>query len=105
MIPINNSDTAWLITTDFNQEHNLPYEDLKQDIISPDTNQWVFEEDYGGVKLETVIHGVGGTNDYVGYEDITGYPTVGGHFPRVIFVISAPVSLYVGGHRQFPMIG
>jgi len=43
MIPINNSDTAWLITADFNQDNNLPYEELKEDIISPDVNLWVCE--------------------------------------------------------------
>ncbi len=42
MTPINNSDTAWLIVSDFNQDNNLPYEDLREDIISPDNNQWVF---------------------------------------------------------------
>lgn len=40
MIPINNSDTAWLIVTDFNQDNNLPYLELKQDIISPNVNDW-----------------------------------------------------------------
>jgi hypothetical protein len=43
MIPINNSDTAWLITADFNQDNNLPYLDLIEDINNPETDQWSIE--------------------------------------------------------------
>ncbi len=43
MIPINNSDTAWLIITDYNQENSLPYEDLREDILNPEINQWAWE--------------------------------------------------------------
>jgi len=43
MIPINNSDTAWLIVTDYNQENNLPYEELREDILNPETNHWIWE--------------------------------------------------------------
>ncbi len=43
MNPINNSDTAWLIVTDYNQDNNLPYEDLREDILNPEINQWVSE--------------------------------------------------------------
>ncbi len=42
MIPINNSDLSWLITTDYNQDNNLPYEELRQDIISPNVNDWYY---------------------------------------------------------------
>ena len=103
MTPINNSDTAWLITTDFNQDNNLPYIDLKQDIISPDVNQWHYEEGFPGTQLGTLIDKVGSETENVGFTDITGFPTVGGNIPRVVWLI-APVSLYVGGHRQFPLL-
>lgn len=43
LIPINNSDTAWLIVADYNQDNNLPYEDLKEDIISPNVDEWFLE--------------------------------------------------------------
>lgn len=43
MIPINNSDTAWLIVSDYNQENDLPYEDLREDILTSDGNQWHYE--------------------------------------------------------------
>jgi len=39
MIPINNSDTAWLIVSDFNQDNSLPYED----IYCPSINEWSHE--------------------------------------------------------------
>ncbi len=43
MTPINNSDTAWLVVSDYNQENNLPFEELREDILSPDINQWHYE--------------------------------------------------------------
>ena len=70
MIPINNSDTAWLIVTDFNQENNLPYEELKEDIYNPAINQWHYENNGGGigyVGVGTVGGGtVGGGSSYSG---------------------------------------
>jgi hypothetical protein len=104
MIPINNSDTAWLITTDYNQDNNLPYIDLRQDIISPDTNQWHYENGHDAPQLGTLLDGVGTIYEYVGFENAITFPTVGGCIPRVICLMKAPVSLYVGGHRQFPLL-
>ncbi len=40
MTPINNSDTAWLIVSDYNQDNNLPYEELREDVLNPDVNNW-----------------------------------------------------------------
>ncbi len=40
MLPINNSDTAWLIVTDYNQDNYIPFEELREDILNPETNQW-----------------------------------------------------------------
>jgi hypothetical protein len=65
MIPINNSDTAWLIVSDYNQENDLPYEDLREDILNPDCTQFYFEI------IANCVGGncgkeVGGLNDIVG---------------------------------------
>jgi hypothetical protein len=38
MIPINNSDTAWLIVSDYNQDNGKFYEDLRNDIYWPSIN-------------------------------------------------------------------
>ncbi len=81
MIPINNSDTAWLIVSDYLQDNNLPYEDLKKDITSPDINQWIFtysnlQQNYVGT--ENIIGG-----NYVGYPNDDfyrfGYASLGGN--------------------------
>jgi hypothetical protein len=40
MIPINNSDTAWLIVSDYNQDNDLPYEELREDVANPNVNEW-----------------------------------------------------------------
>jgi hypothetical protein len=61
MIPINHSDTAWLIITDYNQDNNLPYEDLRNDIISPEINQWNWENRNGNGYLDGnhIVYGAG----------------------------------------------
>jgi hypothetical protein len=46
MIPINNSDTAWLIVSDFNQDNDLPYKDLRDDILNCNVNEWACELNY-----------------------------------------------------------
>lgn len=58
MIPINNSDTAWLVVSDFNQDNNLPYEDLRNDILNPKVDQWVYE--HYGMSLGNYPELVGG---------------------------------------------
>lgn len=41
MIPINNSDTAWLITADYNQDKDIGFpEELREDVLNPEVNQW-----------------------------------------------------------------
>jgi hypothetical protein len=67
MTPINNSDTAWLIVSDYNQDNDLYHEELRDDILDPDVNQqWSCEMNYdiipdfdgnGGIQ-------VGGEHDY-----------------------------------------
>ena len=53
MTPINNSDTAWLIVTDYNQENGKYYEELREDVLNPDVNLWI----WGG---ESAISNIGG---------------------------------------------
>jgi hypothetical protein len=40
MIPINNSDTAWLVVTDYNQDNGKFYEQLREDILNCNVNEW-----------------------------------------------------------------
>jgi hypothetical protein len=41
LLPINNSDTAWLIVSDYNQDNAIGYPDyLREDIDNPDVNDW-----------------------------------------------------------------
>jgi hypothetical protein len=54
MTPINNSDTAWLIVSDYNQDNNLPYEELREDLANPNVCQWL-REGYGLQPVETII--------------------------------------------------
>jgi hypothetical protein len=42
MVPVNNSDTAWLVVADYNQDNDLPYENLIDDIANPDVNDWCY---------------------------------------------------------------
>lgn len=44
MIPINNSDLAWLVVSDFNQDNSIGYPDeLREDVHSPEINNWCYE--------------------------------------------------------------
>jgi len=77
MIPINNSDTAWLIVTDYNQDNNLPYEELREDVYNPAINQWEFEYKFGVIGVGDV--GIGYVGDVgIGYVGV-GYVGVGGY--------------------------
>lgn len=41
MIPINNSDLAWLVVSDYKEDNGiLGAEELREDIYNPETNQW-----------------------------------------------------------------
>ncbi len=65
MIPINNSDTAWLIVSDYNQDNGKFYQDLREDVLNPDCTQFYFEiivDSVGGSYNKEV----GGLNDIVG---------------------------------------
>lgn len=44
MTPINNSDLAWLIVADYNQDNNIGFPiDLREDVLNPETNNWCSE--------------------------------------------------------------
>lgn len=67
MIPINNSDTTWLIVTDYNQDNNILYEDLREDIYNPAINHWSYDSRVGvGVGVGGGSGVVGGTSCRVG---------------------------------------
>jgi hypothetical protein len=38
MIPINNSDTAWLIVSDYLQDNGKYFDELRNDILNPEIN-------------------------------------------------------------------
>jgi hypothetical protein len=78
MIPINNSDTAWLIVSDYNQDNAIGYPDcLREDIVNPDINVWHYVRDSSdrvgsreAFQVGTIYMGdsdeVGGSNYVVG---------------------------------------
>jgi hypothetical protein len=71
MNPINHSDTAWLIVSDYNQDNGLFYEDLREDVLNPEISQWKFEwRLYNGIGCIT------GDTDAVGGTTI-GFSSVG----------------------------
>ncbi len=43
MNPINNSDTAWLIVADYNQDNGRFHEDLREDVLNPEINDWKYD--------------------------------------------------------------
>lgn len=44
MIPINNSDLAWLIVSDYNQDNDIGCpEALRDDVNEPQVNDWRYE--------------------------------------------------------------
>jgi hypothetical protein len=69
MIPINNSDTAWLVVSDFNQDNAIGYpDDLREDVLNPDINDWdnrLIEGD--GVGARGRISNIGGNHAAIFY--------------------------------------
>lgn len=48
MIPINNSDFAWLVVSDYNQDNNIGFPDeLREDILDPQVNDWYYKNRSG----------------------------------------------------------
>jgi hypothetical protein len=106
MIPINNSDTAWLIVSDYNQDNGKHYECLREDILNPEINDWIGEIIYFGIgcnnrgyphlvnpvgSIPTGHHDFGGIvgsgvlNERVGSftETVLAGAVIGGHFVGV----------------------
>ncbi len=46
MIPINNSDTAWLIVADYNQENDKFHKELREDVNNPEVNCQIIASDW-----------------------------------------------------------
>ncbi len=60
MTPINNSDTAWLIVADFNQENDKYHEELRDDVNNPEINN------YHHIILYYILTGFGISHDVGG---------------------------------------
>ena len=73
MTPINNSDTAWLIVSDYNQDNDLPYEDLREDILNPEVDGWWWQHP------SLVNFGVGVNLDIKFGVNFVGQSRLGGH--------------------------
>ncbi len=93
MTPINNSDTAWLIVSDYNQDNSIGYPDcLREDINNPEVNSWYYEfkRDYPSVGESAPISAgvglgsmIGGQNLVMNFTyDVGGNAgdSVGGHY-------------------------
>ncbi len=95
MIPINNSDTAWLIITDYNQDNDILYQDLRNDILNPEINEWYYE--YRTFDL-AAGNSEGDIMDGNDYGDVVGEgeTLVGDNCDMDDFVLSGQ---YVGGHE------
>ncbi len=96
MIPINNSDTAWLIVSDFNQENAIGYPDaLREDILNPDVDQYTGEYATGGIVGTNfnIFADIGGDKSYAGkFLGSAGNNTGGngvGNIPNGYFVGSS----------------
>ncbi len=64
MLPRNNSDTAWLIVSDYNQDNDIGFPDnLREDIIDPDINHWYWEWNntvtIPGINPNAIVNAVG----------------------------------------------
>ncbi len=62
MIPINNSDTAWLIVSDWNQDNGRYHEELREGILNPETNQWHYNFRISGVGVGGGMSGLAGSD-------------------------------------------
>jgi hypothetical protein len=61
MVPINNSDTAWLIVSDYNQDNGKFYEELREDVYCPSINGWQWEN-FDGSVVGVGLYDVGGVS-------------------------------------------
>lgn len=72
MLPINNSDLAWLIVSDYNQDNNIGFpDDLREDILDPKVNDWYYKngngpQETGGFAVGGQVGSTMGSSAYVG---------------------------------------
>lgn len=67
MIPINNSDTSWLIVADYNQDNSIGFpEVLREDVCNVEVNEWNYEDTNRCVGGES-FEGVGGSR-HIGFQ-------------------------------------
>ncbi len=64
-MPINNSDTAWLIVSDYNQDNNVGFpDDLRDEVVEIKDNIWCWEYDNQsccyGFDVGSLGSGIGG---------------------------------------------
>jgi hypothetical protein len=96
MTPINNSDTAWLIVSDYNQDNDLFHEDLREDVLNPEIDQWRYEY--------RIDYGVGGIHEgrWVGSDVIGGREVGNNQCWQVGSRFDSDIGVYpshlVGGH-------
>jgi len=96
MIPINNSDTAWLIVSDYNQDNGKFYEDLREDVNDPDVDQWHYVYRLGGMSVGSRMNHLGGIDIW----DIFGI-----EFEEVGIRVNAIGDVGVGGIYDGQFIG
>lgn len=96
MMPINNSDTAWLIVSDYNQDNGKYYDELREDVYNPEIDEWA---------SEGIITGVGASGSafyYVG--DITR-SHVGCRYSSLVGSGAINVGCNVGDHLSGDLVG
>ncbi len=102
MIPINNSDTAWLIVADYNQDNAIGCPDfLREDVLDPDVNTYIPEYSTAGIVGTNfnLFADIGGDKSYAGkFLGSAGMNTGGngvGNLPNGYFVGSS--AKFAGG--------
>lgn len=59
MVPVNNSDLAWLVVSDYNQDNDIGFpDDLREDIYNPAIDQWTAQH-IGIVESDRVGNSMG----------------------------------------------
>lgn len=77
MTPINNSDLAWLIVSDYNQDHEIGFpEALREDVYIPEINNWEWCYNFDAVGAATPE--VGSDFGRLGIRDVVGTNIVHG---------------------------
>ncbi len=102
MTPINNSDTAWLIVADYNQENSIGYpEALREDVLEViKDNVWCWENGVEGTGFGFDVGSVGSGAGGYQVGSSVGNGIVGcGYFSR-IRRNDLDHGILVGGHEN-----